>query len=114
MEWIDVHEVVSKGDWVLVLYYSSCDSCRNAIPKFVVKGVEHRKASIQLAFVQVPPIDGTWIERSNAYTLGQLDDSKQWFCTSPVELLLRNGVVVSARERAEEPSNDVILRFRRL
>lgn len=99
-----------KGRWVLVLYHHDCDSCRRAIPAYCSMAGQKKGAGWpRLAFIQMPPIVAPAddpVPKSAQYLHLNLPPSHLWFATTPVAVLLDNGVVkaASSGKAAETPN----------
>jgi hypothetical protein len=103
---IDVGDRLRIGQWLVVLYHADCSTCREAIPAYDLMSSSHA-----IAIVEMPPYassDEKLTSPGSKALIGQLSDNREWFATTPVVLLLDDGVVrdVSEGEPADAVSVD--------
>jgi hypothetical protein len=102
LEHIQIEDRLDKGDWTVVLYRHDCPSCRAAIPHYEQEARHSgsRAGAPRIALVEVPPYGSLGIENLSSsqlpWVVGRLDDSRKWVISTPVEISLRNGVVLKA------------------
>jgi hypothetical protein len=107
---IDVGSQLKSGQWIVLLVHHDCDHCAAAVPKYVaVVGGQKENANPRLAVIEMPPFGeasdpAPWQLPPNILA-GRLDQSRDWFATTPVAVLLKDGIVISAKEAdaAENP-----------
>lgn len=88
-DFIDVD--LSTGEWVVLLHRHDCLDCQEAVPKYEQLAL----AGIRVALVEVPPYGGSE-SHVGEYRSGRLHEDREWFVQTPVEIQLRDGVVVAA------------------
>ncbi|MHC4647895.1 MAG: hypothetical protein ACYTBJ_20725, partial [Planctomycetota bacterium] len=110
LEHIDIAESLRTGNWLVLLYHYDCPDCAIAIPKYeqMARGLAANEDFLRIAFIEVPPYGPGAVRPNSPCTLGRLDESKEWFVTSPAVALMTNARVTSAWE-AEAPDFDAIL-----
>jgi methylamine utilization protein MauE len=108
MDWIDKSKQLEEGEWLVLLYYASCDSCRNAIPKYRELCSDSDDSKVRVAFIEMPPYGDSILSASSSCIVGRLSDVKRWHAPAPVEIRLRDGVVIAARGHADAPSIDAV------
>jgi hypothetical protein len=89
-----------------MLVHHDCDECIASVPKYEAMAAGHRGA--KLAIIEMPPYAGAGEElpiTADVALTGKLDTTRDWFATTPVAILLKDGVVQAALdgERASTP-----------
>jgi hypothetical protein len=104
-EHIDVGSPLNSGRWIVLLVHNDCDDCAAAVPRYVAAcGREPR-----LAVIEMPPfgdaVDPPPWQLPSFVLSGRLDQSRDWFATTPVALLVKDGIVISGKDgdSAETP-----------
>jgi len=97
---IDIKDQLSQGNWLVLLYHYDCPGCGEAIPQYeqIARDLKGNEDFLQIAFVAVPPFGQAPITENTAVTLGKMDNSKEWFVTTPAVALLKNAQVQQAWE----------------
>ncbi|MGC8624274.1 MAG: MauE/DoxX family redox-associated membrane protein [Phycisphaerae bacterium] len=97
---IPLSQRLAHGQWVVLFYHASCDECRQAIPAYEAlaqRDAMSGKAS-RVAFIRVPSDPATprppGLFHTNTALHGTLDDTHEWFATTPTAVELRNAVVM--------------------
>ncbi len=88
-ESIDVD--LSHSEWLVVLYRHDCHDCQEAVPLY-----EKLARVKRVALVEVPPFAVEAETKGTACAVGRLAADREWFVQTPVEIRLRNGIVVAA------------------
>jgi len=99
---------LATGNWVIMFYHASCEECRHTIP--IYENLARQNAAsgtdTHVAFIRVPPDltglgaatgPGTaspQIFHASLALHGTLDNSHQWFATTPAVVELKNGTVL--------------------
>jgi hypothetical protein len=99
---IDIGDRLCQGKWVVLLYHRDCPRCQEAL-------AESRKAvgssmsasdTSQVAWIAMPPYgdspDGD-LSADGRLVFGRLNVAKNWFASTPVEIVLSDGVVRRAK-----------------
>ncbi|MGC9261109.1 MAG: MauE/DoxX family redox-associated membrane protein [Phycisphaerae bacterium] len=97
---IPLNQRLAHGQWVVLFYHAGCDECRQAIP--VYEALAQREAmsgkAPRVAFIRVPSDPATprppGLFHTNTALHGTLDDTHEWFATTPTAVELRNAVVM--------------------
>ncbi len=107
---IDIKDQLSQGNWLVLLYHYDCPGCGETIPQYeqIAHDLKGNEDFLRIAFVAVPPFGQAPITETAAVTLGKMDDSKEWFVTTPAVALLKNAHVQQAWEE-QAPTLDTIL-----
>jgi hypothetical protein len=107
---IDIKDQLSEGNWLVLLYHYDCPGCGRVIPQYeqIARDLKGNEEFLQVAFVAVPPFGQAPITENTAVTQGKMDNSKEWFVTTPAVALLRNAQVQQAWEE-QAPTLDTIL-----
>lgn len=87
-EFIDAD--ISSGDWTAVLHRHDCPVCQEALPHYEELGSMGQR----VALIEVPPY-GHSHSLGSACLCCRLKDEREWFVQTPIQIQLRNGVVVS-------------------
>ena len=95
---IDIAETLKKGTWLILLYHYDCPDCGWAIPMYeqMARELAGNEDFLRIALIAVPPYGRGPVSMNCSCTLGKLDESKEWFVTTPATALLRDGQVTSA------------------
>ena len=110
IEHIDIAETLKKGTWLILLYHYDCPDCGWAIPKYeqMARELEGNEDFLQIALIAVPPYGRSPVSQNCPCTLGKLNQTKEWFVTTPATALLTDGQVTTAWEE-EAPGLETIL-----
>jgi hypothetical protein len=95
LEHIDIGGQLKTGNWLVVLYHHDCPSCAKVIPKIEKMANSLRSSDdfMHTALIEIPPYGHAQRGENTNCTLGKLDNSKEWFVTTPVSLFVRDLVV---------------------
>lgn len=88
---LDIAGRLQAGRWIVVLYHQGCSTCIEALP-----GYEAMSLARQVALVEMPPYASPadrLIGPGSKAVVRKLSDTKEWFATTPVVLLMQDGVV---------------------
>lgn len=96
---IDIGQRLSHGSWLVVLYQRTCSHCQAVLPLYEQLAVDLANVSHapRIALVQVPPYATDNQKQHAQWENGNLNENKEWFVTTPTELILHDGKVVDAR-----------------
>jgi thiol-disulfide isomerase/thioredoxin len=100
LEYINIAETLRKGTWLVLFYHYDCPDCGWAIPMYeqMARDLEGNEDFMQIALVAVPPYGRGPVSANCPCALGKLNQSKEWFVTTPATALLTDGQVKSAWE----------------
>jgi hypothetical protein len=87
---------LSQGEWTVLLHRDDCPDCHEAVPKYE----QLASSGVRVALVEVPPF-GEFHPASGACHYCRLSDEREWFVQTPVEIKLRDGIVISATTGSE-------------
>jgi hypothetical protein len=110
LENIDIAETLKKGTWLVLLYHHDCPDCTTAIAKYeqMARDLAGNEDFLRIALIAIPPYYGQGpVNEDCPCTLGRLDQTKEWFVTTPATALLTDGQVKSAWEE-KTPDFDTI------
>ena len=95
-----------------MFYHHDCPDCQIAIPKFeqMACDMQGNESSLQFAVIEVPPYGYAQISNTTVCTLGKLDNSKEWFVSAPVVILLIDEVGKSIYEDSSQLQLESVLR----
>jgi methylamine utilization protein MauE len=96
---IDGDAQLANGRWIVLLVHHDCDQCIAAVPQY--EAAIPQDGNTKLAVIEMPPYAGPseGFAPSSAVALtGRLDTTRDWFATTPVAILLDNGIVQAAAE----------------
>jgi hypothetical protein len=89
-DWIDLD--LSTGDWIVFLHRHDCPACQEALPRYEELALQ--STSERVAIVEVPPYgDST---PYNDETHARLNNARDWFVQTPVEIRLSDGVITAS------------------
>ena len=88
----------------MLLVHHDCDHCAAAVPQYVAEyggggGSGAGGGEERLAVIEMPPFGDAgdpppW-ELPSTVLSGRLDQTRDWFATTPVVLLIKDGIVIS-------------------
>lgn len=107
---IDIGDQLKDGNWLLLLYHHDCPDCRKAMPEYEKLGrdLAGNEEFLRIAFVEMPPYGHGPTSDNSPCMLGKMDDSKEWFVTTPSVAIIARGKVKKSWE-AEAPGIQNIL-----
>jgi len=110
LEHIDIAESLKKGIWLVLLYHYDCPDCAVTIPKYenMARDLEGNEDFLRIALIAVPPYGRGQVSENCPCVLGRLDETKEWFVTTPAVVLLTDGQVTATWEE-KAPDFETIL-----
>jgi len=111
LEHIDIGDQLKNGKWLILFYHYDCPDCGKAMEELgqMAKDLEGNEDILQIAFVEVPPYGATMIDKNTNCVLGQLENSKEWFVTTPAVVLINNSSVLNCWEEMTPKFNDILM-----
>jgi len=97
-DWIDIGDRLGQGEWVVLLYHRGCPKCEEALAESekAVSDSITKSNACHVAWIQMPPYgdlrDGN-SSTNGRLVFGRLNLAKNWFASTPVEIMLSQGVV---------------------
>ena len=97
---ISLSQRLAHGNWIVLFYHANCDECQQAIPVYeaLAQSENIGGTSPRIAFIRVPTGPATpqppGLFHTNAALHGTLDDTHEWFATTPTAVELQNAVVM--------------------
>lgn len=113
LKYIDIANFLRSNIVVVMFYSTECDTCHDAIALYDRMGRDMAGSEdlIQFALIEIPPYaseqDG-FVAVDTPCLTGRLDSSKDWYMTTPLVVLIQDGLVVKSWE-IETPELDEIL-----
>jgi hypothetical protein len=104
---IDVGSKLDSGRWIVMLVHHDCDECIAAVPRYEAMAARH--AGVKLAIIEMPPYATAGEQlpiTADVALSGRLDTTRDWFATTPVAVLLKDGVVREAVDGDKANSPD--------
>ena len=97
--YIDIGRALQSGEWRVILYHHDCPKCREVIAGYErsTKSSVTAAPAARIALIEMPPyanLDRDQRAVSSRFLFGRLSREKDWFVTTPVEIALKDGVVV--------------------
>ncbi|MCP4256963.1 MAG: hypothetical protein GY774_05480 [Planctomycetes bacterium] len=98
LEHIDICEQLKSGTWLVLFYHYDCPDCTRVVPRYeqMARDLAGTEDLPKIAFIAVPPYGRGAVSENCPCTLGRLDQTKEWFVTTPAVALLTDGQVTSA------------------
>ena len=112
LEHIDVGDRLSKGNWIALLYHDGCPDCAEAVPRYrqIDRDLKASGDDLAVAMIEIPPYgtshNGIRTDRGRPLE-GKLNDTKEWFVTTPAVVLLAGGLVQAAW-KGHAPSLEIL------
>jgi hypothetical protein len=95
---IDVGKQLLVGRWVLLFVHHDCQICANTVPKYQAAAINR---TVHLAIIEMPPHSNP-VEQTpwsmGPALLGTLDESRQWFLSTPTGIFCIDGKVISVAD----------------
>ena len=90
LEHIDIAEQIKTGNWLLLFYHHDCPDCQKAIPQYeqLARDLAGNEELLRIALIEVPPYGRHPAHWNTLCSFGQLADTKEWFVTTPLAVLL--------------------------
>lgn len=85
---------LSKGDWIVLLHRQDCLDCQIAVPQY--EELSHKLRTASIALLEVPSSKSAENSMYFSCTFGRLSPDREWFVQTPVEIRIRDGIVVDA------------------
>jgi hypothetical protein len=82
---------LSHGRWTVLLHRHDCPQCQQELPKY-----EQLAYDEQVALVEVPPFPEIAPISEGAAVYVRLANDREWFVETPMEIILEDGIVISA------------------
>jgi hypothetical protein len=103
LSYIDIGDQLAKGEWIVVFYRHNCHRCKAAMPRYRgdAQQMIEKRSRARFALVEMSPYGDLGMP-TDPCVRGKLSDGKRWLLDSPVELQMKDGVVLSV-EAAESP-----------
>jgi hypothetical protein len=98
---IDVGDQLMHGRWIVLLVHHDCQHCLAAITQYEDESANNagKKDVPRLAVIEMPPYGQEGQKLAGPSTLaGSLDTQREWFASTPVALLLEDGIVRDSLE----------------
>ena len=96
---IDIGENLKKGKWRVFLYRHACPTCEAVISGYrqffdqaALKG-----DTIHMALIELPPYSPEPLRhrfRGTPWSVGRLSNTREWFVTTPREVILDDAIVI--------------------
>jgi|GEM_PF-495257 len=103
-EYVSIGDELMEGEWIVILYHHDCPKCQEVIPRYerCARQARGGLAARQVSLIEVPPYDFSATPSKSSCRCGRLSEAKEWFVAAPVELVLRNGVVIKVSKDLRE------------
>ncbi len=99
---IDIGDSLSRGRWVLLFYHHDCAQCQQAVLRRErsARPSKDGTPSDSIALIEVPPLGSLphATDGKDGLIYAHLDDSRDWFVATPLEVILDNGIVRAVRD----------------
>jgi hypothetical protein len=106
LSYIDIGDELAKGEWIVVFYRHNCHRCKAAMPRYRhdAEQMIEKRSRARFALVEMSPYGDLGMP-TEPCVRGKLSDGKRWLLDSPVELQMKDGIVLSveAAESAQQP-----------
>jgi hypothetical protein len=81
---------LSEGDWIVLLHRHDCPECQEVAPRY-----EGLASTRNIALIEMPPYGGE-PEGQGPALHARMPDDREWFVQTPVEIRVKDGVVLHA------------------
>lgn len=88
IDYVDIKDQISTGEWVIVLYRHDCSHCIEELPKYeyMMERFTEKNIGRKIALIELPPYGSLKLETKCIE--GRLDDGYKWFVQTPVLVTL--------------------------
>lgn len=99
LDYIEIDQKLNEGEWLVVLYHHDCSKCLEVLPMYerLAQRSRYDIPAVEIALIEVPPFGSHELSADTFCRHARLSNSNQWFVAAPVELRLRDGLVVESR-----------------
>ncbi len=104
---IDVGRQLMSGTWIVLLYRHGCPTCSKALPVYRKMATDFAGSGRSVAFIEVPPY-GEPIRQEGPGLWGRLEDTKEWFVTTPAVIVVEDGRVVAGWQGQAPGSKEIL------
>jgi hypothetical protein len=94
-EFIDIGDTLMQGRWTVALVHHDCSACEALILRYAHS--LSARGNQQIALIEIPPY-GPLATHDGGLVIGHLTDRKEWFVSTPLEIVLDDGIVVQVRQ----------------
>ncbi len=97
VKYVDVGKRLIEGEWVVVLHRHDCPACQVELPRYeqLARDSGSQPDARRVMLLEIPPFadegDPPRVSETSVVR-GRLQDSRTWFVSTPVALLLEDGV----------------------
>lgn len=112
LDQIDIGEFLAEGKWVVLLYRHDCEVCHEAMKEYgdISYTLDELAGRPAVALIEMPPYEDKDIPMVGSFIEGKLADTKDWYVTTPVIVVLEDGNVVFSSEGIV-PEEETLLSF---
>ncbi|MFC1780853.1 MauE/DoxX family redox-associated membrane protein [Planctomycetota bacterium] len=110
LEHIDITDTLKKGTWLVLLYHYDCPDCGTVIPKYeqMARDLAGNEDFLRIALIAIPPYGPGPVSENSPCKLGRLNETKEWFVTTPAVALLKDGQVTFVWEEKAPDFNQIL------
>ena len=99
--YIDRGEALRTGNWTVLLFHHDCPKCQEIIPFYEAMASASHNSSNHIGLIELPPIG--WPTRNPTTCFrSHLSEEYEWFVTTPVEIRLEHGIVMTVTTNLDE------------
>jgi len=114
VNYIDVGQQLTHGEWIVLLYRYDCEHCQRAVPQYSAYAERClRQNGPNIAFVEIPPFaphGQELIRQFGSRIRGTLSPDHDWFISTPVAVILHDGSVQAVSEGSAAENPDLMLK----
>lgn len=105
---IDIGSQLQQGRWVVLLVHHDCDHCAAAVPRYI----QATSTANRLAVIEMPPYADLsapppWSPLPPTVLSGRLDETRDWFASTPVALKIEDGRVIKVKDGEARERDDI-------
>ena len=98
---IDIGDLLKDGRWLVLFYHYDCGDCVEAIEQLAANaGWAGNYAN--LVIVEVPVYGKIGANAGEAVHRGRIDESREWFISTPAVIFVKDGAVKFYSQRINE------------
>lgn len=109
---IDIADEISGGLAIVLFYHNDCHTCIEMLPVYSEFNETLAEQGIKTAFIELPPYGGedpSALPADTACLTGALTNPREWITSTPLLIILQDGVVVKMWENEIPQTLDELL-----
>ncbi len=98
---IDIGDLLKDGRWLVLFYHYDCGDCVEVIDGWADNAGWLTGCANMMA-IEVPPYGSAGVDAGEMVHRGRVDESREWFVSTPAMIFVEDGVVKFYSQRINE------------